>query len=265
MILVEIFSLTRKDFDVNCVNGNYEISECIENIIKDNQNQKKRIDKILNLVRNEQTKEAKNLTENKQITELKKFWDEIKEIRDDQTCQKIKENNENELRALMYQCLLHGLLSKTIFPEIDRCCDTKYKTVKKIQVEIAKNQSEIEEYEKKLSGLQQQAKNWNDELQNRNDIFNTLQNMIENKKSEVEQNQLSIENLEDKSVLSNSNLKILLDDNKQLINSLNEKIKINEQNQKKIKELVNDRTENIAKFQRQESELAVKKDIQKAI
>ena len=161
MILGEIFSLTRDAFNPDYVNSDSKISECIKDIIKNDKNQKKRIDKILDLVRNEQTKEVKKLTENKQITEIKNFWDKIKEIRVDKTCKKIKENNKYELRNLMYLCSLRALLEQTIFPEIDRLCDAKDKTVEEIQVEIAKNQSEIEQYKKDLSNLQDKAKKWN--------------------------------------------------------------------------------------------------------
>ncbi len=256
MILGEIFSLTRNDFDKDCVHSDNEMSSCIENIIKDNRNQQKRIDKIL------------ALTENEQITEIKNFWDEIKEIRVDKTCQEIKESNKHELRNIIYKCLLFGLLSTTIFPEIDRCCDAKDKTVDEIQVEIAKNQSEIEQYKKDLSNLQDKAKNLNILLAlAKSDMIKKGKNANENKKSEIEQNQPPAEDLENKNILllNNNNLEVSLDDLKSSIELCDENIKINKADQEKIEKEISNREQNIKKFKRQESELSVQKDIQNAI
>lgn len=268
MILVEIFSLTRKDFDADGINIYSKISECIENIIKNNENQQKRIDKILDLVRNEQTKEVKNLTENKQIREIKNFGAKITEIRVDKTCQEIKENNKHELRNLMYSYLLRGLLEKTIFPEIDQLCDAKDKTVEEIQVEIAKNQREIEKYKKDLSNLQDKAKKWNILLAlAKSDMIKKEKNANENKKSEIEQNQPPAGDLENKNILllNNNNLEVSLDDLKSSIEFCDENIKINKAEQEKIEKEISNREQNIKKFKRQESELDVQKDIQNAI
>ena len=268
MILGEIFSLTRDAFNPDYVNSDSKISECIKDIIKNDKNQKKRIDKILDLVRNEQTKEVKKLTENKQITEIKNFWDKIKEIRVDKTCKKIKENNKYELRNLMYLCSLRALLEQTIFPEIDRLCDAKDKTVEEIQVEIAKNQSEIEQYKKDLSNLQDKAKKWNILLAlAKSDMIKKEKNANENKKSEIEQNQPPAGDLENKNILllNNNNLEVSLDDLKSSIEFCDENIKINKAEQEKIEKEISNIEQNIKKFKRHESELSVQKDIQNAI
>ena len=255
MILAEIFSLIHDDFDPNFLSRGDKISKCIENIIKNKDNQQKRVEKIIALEKMEQ------------ITEAKTFWDRIQEIRSDATCTKIKDNNKNELRNIMYHSLLYGLLIKKIIPEVNQRCDAKDKTIEEIQTDLATNQSKVEQYQKELEDLQKKAKHWN--ILSRLVNFNMpkkQKNANENKKSEIEQNQLPVKDLENKSILSlNNNLEVSLDDLESSIKFCDENIKINKEAQEKVEKEINEGKENIAKFERQTAELPVQKEIQESI
>lgn len=255
MILVEIFSLMRDDFDADCVSSDDKISKCIENIIKNKENQQKRIDKILALENNEQ------------IIEAKTFWNRIREIWSDETCKKIKDNSESELRGVMYHSLWLNLLIKEILPEIDQRCDAKYRTVETLQMDIATNQSRVEQYKKELEDLQKKGKYWNEILALVNcNVFKKQKNANENKKSESGQNQPSIENLENKNILSlNNNLAVSLDNPESLIDFCNENMKINKEAQEKVGKEISKGKENIARFKRQITELPVQKGIRETI
>ena len=182
-------------------------------------------------------------------------------------CKKIKENNKDELRDIMYHSLQFNLLAKEILPEIDQRCDAKDKTIEEIQTDLATNQSKVELYQKELEDLQKKAKYWNALLASVN--FNMLKkqkNANENKKSEIEQNQLPVKDLENKSILSlNNNLEVSLDDLESSIKFCDENIKINREAQEKAEKEINEGKENIAKFERQITELPVQKKIQEKI